>query len=133
MNQERITPHKVTRPMQLLAAWLVSLIALEGALLTAAGALKSPPWAPGALVITAIVIIPLFVGALFLLLTKYRKELQDDKYYSEDQTRKNELNKLREILSSTLQESKLEPKIKEVLIDRLAEAEAEVSSGEYKS
>ena len=133
MSQEKITPHKVTRPMQLLAAWLVSLIALEGALLTAAGALNSPSWAPGALIVTAIVIIPLFVGALFLLLTKYRKELQDDKYYSEDQKRKDELQNLREIISTTLRESKLEPNIRDVLIDRLSPVEADVTTRESKS
>jgi len=120
MSLERITPHKVTRPMQLLAAWLVSLIVLEGALLTAAGSLGTPLWAPGALIVTAIVIIPVFVGALFLLLTKYRKELQDDRYYSEDQKRKDELENLREILTTTLLDAKLEPRIRDVLIDRLS-------------
>ena len=95
--------------------------------------MSSPSWAPAALIITAIVIIPLFVGALFLLLTKYRKELEDDKYYSEDQKRKDELQKLRVILNTTLRESKLDPSIREVLIDRLSLVETEVITRESNS
>lgn len=133
MSKEKIVPHKVTRPMQLLAAWLVSLLALEGALLTAAGTLSTPSWAPGALVVTAIVIIPLFVGALFLLLTKYRKELLDDKYYSEDQQRKDELLNLQNLLNASLNASTLEPEVKDILLNRISIAQAETNEREIQS
>lgn len=68
--------------MQLLAAWLTGLIIVAGSFLTAAAKVESPSWAPGALVIAAIVNVPLFLVCLFLLQTKFRAEMQEDAYYS---------------------------------------------------
>ncbi|MDX1585641.1 MAG: hypothetical protein R3222_02815 [Balneolaceae bacterium] len=39
-------------------------------------------WQSGALTVAAIVNVPIFIGALFLLQTKFRPELQEDSYYS---------------------------------------------------
>ena len=83
MAQGRIEAHKVTTPIQLLAAWFVALIALDGSFLTAAAVIKSPEWAATALLLAAIVNVPLFLGAAFLLQTKYRPELQGDRFYSD--------------------------------------------------
>jgi len=84
MNQEstKIEPHKVTKPIQLLAAWLVGLIAVNTGFLFAAVKLGSAHWASSALVIAAIINVPLFLAAIFLLQTKFRPELQEDSYYS---------------------------------------------------
>lgn len=79
---QKIEPHRVTKPMQLLAAWLIGMIVVQGALLTAACVIEQPTWAPGALVIAAILNIPLFLFCMFLLQTKFRPELQEDIFYS---------------------------------------------------
>lgn len=79
---ERIQPHKVTKPIQLLAAWLLGLTIIDGSFLTAANFLKQPSWASGLLVGAAVVNIPLFLGGLFLLQTRFRPEMQEDSYYS---------------------------------------------------
>ncbi|TOM08643.1 hypothetical protein CGH83_23420, partial [Vibrio parahaemolyticus] len=39
-------------------------------------------WQSGLLVIAAVVNVPLFLSAVFLLQTKFRPELQEDSYYS---------------------------------------------------
>lgn len=78
----RIDPEKITRPIQLLAAWLVGLVAVDGAFLTAAVNIAEPQWAPGVLVVSAILNVPLFLAALFLLQTRYRPEMQEDTFYA---------------------------------------------------
>lgn len=83
MTEQRIEPHKVTKPIQLLAAWLVGLILINGIFLTAALQLDANTWERGALVVAVIVNVPIFLLALFLLQTRFRAELQEDTYYSE--------------------------------------------------
>lgn len=83
MGNHEIVPEKITKPIQLLAAWLIGLIIVDGAFLTAATQLNSPSWASGALIVAAIVNVPLFLTSIFLLLqTKFRPEMQEDVYYS---------------------------------------------------
>jgi len=82
MSNQKITPEKVTRPIQLLAAWLTGLIIIDGSFLTAAAQISTPAWAPGSLVIAAIINVPLFLVSIFLLQTKFRPEMQEDVYYS---------------------------------------------------
>jgi hypothetical protein len=80
--EDRIQPDQVTKPIQLLAAWLVGLIAVDGSFLTAAGLLTRPVWAPSALVIAAVCNVPLFLISLFMLQTRFRPEMQEDSYYA---------------------------------------------------
>lgn len=40
-------------------------------------------WEKGFLVVAAVINVPLFLFALFLLQTRFRAELQEDTYYSE--------------------------------------------------
>ena len=81
MSNERIQPDKVTKPVQLLAAWLAGLILRDSAFLASAARIHEPDWAAGALVIAAILNVSLFLGALFLMHTKFRPEMQKDVYY----------------------------------------------------
>jgi hypothetical protein len=82
MSEHKIVPEKVTKPIQLLAAWLVGLILIDTAFLVAAGQISQPTWAAGLLVIAAVVNVPLFITALFLLQTKFRPQMQEDSYYA---------------------------------------------------
>src|ERR1700676_341178 len=50
--------------------------------LTAARFLTNPGWLPPLLAIAAVSLVPLFLGLLFLLQTKFRPQLQEDVYYS---------------------------------------------------
>jgi len=83
MANHEIIPDKITSPIQLLAAWFVALIVLDGAFLTAAGLLSSPTWLPAALVIASIANVPVFLVCMFLLQTRFRPEMQSDEHYSE--------------------------------------------------
>ena len=83
MSKNEIAPEKITSPIQLLAAWFVALIVVDGAFLTAAGVVSSPTWLPAILVIAAILNVPLFLGCMFLLQTRFRPEMQSDEHYSE--------------------------------------------------
>ena len=82
MNDSSIKPEKITKPIQLLGAWLLGLLLIDACFLRAASTLPTDSWMPMALVIAAIVNVPLFLLAVFLLQTKYRPELQEDSFYS---------------------------------------------------
>jgi hypothetical protein len=82
MKDERIRPEKITKPIQLLAVWLIGLIAIETSLLAASATITKPEWLPVFFGISAVAIIPLFLFLIFLLQTKYRPQIQEDEYYS---------------------------------------------------
>ena len=82
MSEQNINPNQVTKPIQLLAAWLVGLILINGSFLGAAQLIENPDWAPGLLVIAAVLNVPIFLGLIFFLQTKFRAELQEDTFYS---------------------------------------------------
>ena len=77
-----LKPHKVTKPIQLLAAWLVGLVLVDGAFLGAANVLSSHPWLTAVLVIAAVCNVPLFLLCIFLLQTRFRPQMQEDTFYS---------------------------------------------------
>ena len=120
MSEQRIEPNKVTKPIQLLAAWLVGLILTNGIFLTAALQLERGSWERGALVVSAIINVPLFLLALFVLQTRFRAELQEDTYYSEYLSKKTAT--VVRIDKNAAQDSRLEELERRVI--RLAELEA---------
>jgi hypothetical protein len=83
MNDPRIEAHKVTKPIQLMAVWFIALLLIVSAFLTAAVNLDGPIWLSSTLVIAAILFVPLFLAGIFLMQTVFRRELQDDSFYSE--------------------------------------------------
>lgn len=83
MSEQRIEPHKVTKPIQLLAAWLVGLVITNASFLAASIQMSAGSWERGALVISTIVNVPVFLLALFVLQTRFRAELQEDTFYAE--------------------------------------------------
>ena len=88
MSTNNLRPEKVTKPIQLLAAWLLGLVLINSSFLVAASSIKSPDWGAGALIIATIANVPIFLISLFLLQTKFRPEMQEDTYYSEYLQRK---------------------------------------------
>jgi hypothetical protein len=82
MTDQKISPHKVTKPIQLLAAWLVGLCLVNSAFLLAALNIGIP-WLQGTLVVAAVLNVPLFISAIFLLQTKFRPEMQEDSFYAQ--------------------------------------------------
>ena len=82
MNTNRIEPEKITNPIQLMAAWFVAAVLLDGALLWAASVIEKPDWIPGFLCSSAVAIAILAMIAVFLMLTKFRPHLQGPKEYS---------------------------------------------------
>ena len=87
-NTPQILPEKITKPIQLLAAWLAGLTVVNASFLTAAGILNTPEWLPALLTIAAVVNVPLFITSLFLLQTRFRPEMQEDTFYSKYLERK---------------------------------------------
>lgn len=82
MENPKIQPDKITKPIQLLAVWFAGLVLLVGLLLAGAKTITEPIWLVPVLVISAILIIPIFLYFVFLLQTKYRPQMQEDTYYS---------------------------------------------------
>ncbi len=95
MKQTEIKPHKITKPIQLLAAWLAGLILIDSCFLAGGIKLGSENWLQQLLVIASVVNVPLFLLAIFLLQTKFRPEMQEDAFYSQYLDKKT--NKLVEI------------------------------------
>ena len=83
MQDHKIEAHKITKPIQLTAVWFVALLLLDSAFLLAAAKTSQSSWLAPTLVISAIVFVPLFLVGVFLMQTVFRKELQEDQYYSE--------------------------------------------------
>lgn len=77
-----IKPERITTPIQLLGAWLAGLLSIDACFLFAASNMDQGSWESATLTIAAIVNVPLFIGAVFLLQTRFRPELQEDSYYS---------------------------------------------------
>ena len=82
MTEPKIRPEKITKPIQLLGAWLAGLFSVDSCFLFAAANMDKGSWESLALVIAAIANVPLFLIAVFILQTKFRPELQEDSYYS---------------------------------------------------
>lgn len=83
ISENRIDPHRVTRPIQLLAAWMVGLVITNSSFLIASIQMDANSWEKGALVVASICNVPIFLFAFFLLQTRFRAELQEDTFYSE--------------------------------------------------
>lgn len=83
METQKIEAHKITKPIQLMAVWFIALLLIDSAFLTAAANISIPSLLAPALAISAIIFVPLFLGGVFLMQTVFRKELQDDQFYSE--------------------------------------------------
>ncbi|WP_052761279.1 hypothetical protein [Sedimenticola thiotaurini] len=82
MSDQSIKPEKITKPIQLLGAWLAGLFSIDSCFLFAVANLNQGSLESYALTIAAIVNVPIFLIAVFLLQTKFRPELQEDSYYS---------------------------------------------------
>lgn len=82
LDKPQIQPQHVTKPIQLLAAWLVGLVCIDGIFLEVALRLQSG-WERGWLVLAAILNVPAFLTAMFTLQTRFRAELQDDPHYAQ--------------------------------------------------
>lgn len=83
VTAHKIEAHRITKPIQLLAAWIIGLILTDSIFLYSAVSFEPRTWERGILVIAAILNVPGFLFALFLLQTKFRAELQEDTYYHE--------------------------------------------------
>lgn len=81
MSVSKVKPEKITRPIQLLAVWLLGLVALVSAFLTAAVKITSLPWLQVVLIITAGIVAIVIIVLIFLMQTKYRPEMLGDKRY----------------------------------------------------
>jgi len=82
MSNSQIEPHKVQKPIQLLAVWFAALVLLDSAFLAAAATVSTPGWVPPLLAIAAVVFVPVFLVLAFVMQTKYRTHLQDDEHFS---------------------------------------------------
>jgi hypothetical protein len=124
MLSQRIDPSKVIKPIQLLAAWLVGLIVIDGAFLAASTKISKPEWAAGLLVIAAVGNVPIFLTCLFLLQTKFRPQLQDDEHYArylERYSVETAKAELVEVARAPVQHGVIGERIKEV-IESISEA-----------
>lgn len=80
-SASRIQPEKITRPIQLLAVWFVALTVIDGTFLVTARTV-SIVWIQGMLVLASIINVYVFVFCLYRLQTRFRREIQEDSYYS---------------------------------------------------
>jgi len=116
-----IDASKVTKPIQLLAAWLAGLVAINGSFLTAAGLITSPSWGAGLLIISAVINVPLFLACLFLLQTKFRPEMQEDSFYSRHLERRYSLQSQQFVTVAANEKAEIKKEIKSSASGRVSE------------
>ena len=80
-KHENETP-KTVKATQPTAMWFKALFVLVTLFLAAATKIPEPVWVSPTLVVAAIALVPVFLVGIFLMQTKFRKELQDDPYYN---------------------------------------------------
>jgi len=112
MSEHQIKPEKITKPIQLLAAWLLGLVTIDGSFLISAAHLSNPEWLAPILVIAAVLNVPLFLFALFLLQTKFRPQMQEDVYYARYLTEEREYSRAQAKHLSIISNEKIEAEIK---------------------
>ena len=120
MEKNNITADKITKPIQLLGAWLAGLLAINSSFLIAAVKMGHDTWQAGFLTVASILNVPAFLIALFILQTKFRPELQEDQYYS---------NYLNSLTNEPIKLSKLDI-IREELERRIDGIETKLLSGD---
>ena len=118
MEDHALKPEKITKPIQLLGAWLAGLLAIDSCFLIAVTKMPAGSWESGALTVAAIFNVPLFLLAVFLLQTKFRPELQEDSYYSTYLNRKTN-----ELVSVTKEDAQISQ-----IRQRLVELENKITS-----
>lgn len=95
MAERGIEAEKITKPIQLVAAWFAALILLVGSFLGAAKTVNRPGWLPVLFGFAAVLAVPFFALLVFRLQTKYRPELQEDPYYEKYKREERELRGFR--------------------------------------
>jgi hypothetical protein len=83
MGSPKIEPHKITKPIQLVAVWIAGLVLVDGIFFSGAKFISTPEWLSPMLCIFAFIITIIFAVLIFLMQTKYRPQLQEDPYYAE--------------------------------------------------
>lgn len=83
MTGTKLTPEKITSPIQLMAAWFAMLILLVSVFLTAAANIRTPDWAAGFLVIFSAAVTLIVIGCVTVMLTVFRPHLQEGKEYAQ--------------------------------------------------
>jgi hypothetical protein len=83
LAQPEFKPHKISKGIQLPGFWLATIILISGSFLFTAINIKDPSWVRPTLVIAAIIIVVVGLIIVFLLQTKFRSHLQDDKYFNQ--------------------------------------------------
>jgi hypothetical protein len=91
MAQRGIEPEKVTKPIQLVAAWFATLVLLVSAFLTASTTANDPSWLPILYGAAAVAAVPFFALFVFRLQTRYRPQLLEDKYFVKAQAERQQL------------------------------------------
>lgn len=122
MSGTKIVPEKINKPIHLLGAWLAGLFTVNGGFLVAATNMERGSFESIALIVAAIINVPLFLFSVFLLQTKFRPELQEDHYYSTYLSQKT--NEEVKVLKSDAQLAEIFQKLNE-LENRMAPADSE--------
>ena len=135
MSEQRIEPHKVTKPIQLLAAWLAGPLRPQCNILRCwQPVFKESKLASFILIGVAVLNVPVFLYSLFLLQTKYRPEMQEDTFYSTYLNRNT--NAEVEIVKPSLKDRRLDDLRAEIILLRNQISHLNIqqqASGTYES
>lgn len=123
MSGTKIVPEKINKPIHLLGAWLAGLFTVNGGFLVAVTNMERGSFESIALIVAAIINVPLFLFSVFLLQTKFRPELQEDHYYSTYLSQKT--NEEVKVLKSDAQLAEIFQKLNE-LENKMAPADSEI-------
>ena len=105
MSNNQISPDKITKPIQLLAVWFVTLIAVNGSFLATASKIKLPEWLGIFLIIASVVNVFIFIFLVYNLLTKHRTKIQSDPYYAQYINRDDKLKTSKQSLDKKIKKN----------------------------
>ena len=81
--KEKIDIKHLKKPIQVIGIIMIGMITTNAAFLTFARFISEPLWLHTLLIFFSLLTVFVFLYCIFKLITKYRVEMQDDKYYSE--------------------------------------------------
>jgi pYEATS domain-containing protein involved in immunity len=87
MAEPGFQPHLIKSPIQLLAVWFATLVVVDGAFVTGAATVSNPAWIAPLLAVAAVVFVPVFLVAAFVMQTRFRAFIQDDEHFADWQKR----------------------------------------------
>lgn len=80
-NNNKLNIKDIKKPIQLIGYMIGGMITISAAFLTLAKFISEPLWLRTLIILSSLIIVFVFLYCIFKLITKYRNEMLEDRYY----------------------------------------------------